>query len=122
MSNFIATYGTLRQGMYNNNRFPMEFMRQRTIPGFKLYDLGPYPMVIFTGNEEDRVVFDIFHVTKRTKESIDAMEVGAGYSIMTIPVWEDLDADVYIYDRVPEYAREVASGDYVKYINEKTCL
>lgn len=115
---FIATYGTLRRTMYNNNRFPMEYMMTRDIPGFQLYDLGPYPMVIKTGDPDDVVTFEIFQVTSRTKGSIDDMEIGAGYMAINVPVSNEIMATVYAYNRIPQNAVKIQSGDYVEYIHQ----
>lgn len=115
---FLATYGTLRKTMYNNKRFPMEFIKTTSLKGFQLYDLGPYPMVVPTGNPEDVVVFDVFQVTSRTKESIDAMEQGAGYTNLEVDINEELKATVYVYNHIPQRAIQIKSGDYVKYIHQ----
>lgn len=114
----IAVYGSLRKQMYNNTRFPMEFMMTTVIDGFQLYDLGPYPMVVKTGNIEDTVVIEVYHVTSRTKESIDAMEEGAGYILLEVPITNEVMATIYAYDHIPEKSKQIKSGDYVKYIHQ----
>ena len=96
----------------------MEFMMEKRISGFKLYDLGPYPMVIKTSDENDFVTFDIFQVTARTKEMIDAMEFGAGYIDIHQPITNEIMATVYAYPRIPHNAIHIKSGDYVQYIRQ----
>lgn len=117
----IAVYGTLRKGSYNNKRFPMEFLMDKTITGYQMYDLGPYPMIVKTGNTSDAIKTEIYHVTTRTKEVIDAMEFGAGYIEITENIGSVLphEVSIYAYDHIPENAKRIANGDYIEYTKSK---
>jgi len=117
----IATYGTLRKGMYNNRYFDMRFIETTTIDDFKLYDLGPYPAVV-EGN--GTIVVDIFEVDDNTKRAIDGMELGAGYNIKTLTIntpgaLYGESVDIYVFDTPPSRAVLIESGDYVEYLKTK---
>jgi len=112
----IAAYGTLRKGMYNFDRFDLIYIETKELKGFRLYDLGPYPYVVYTGNDKDVIVVDILQCDDYTKLMIDSMEKGAGYRIMTID-----DFDIYVFPNVLKNTKLVKNGDYVTYIqNDKT--
>lgn len=120
----IAVYGTLRKGHYNHDRFPMQFQtgikNPVQIEGYKLYDLGPYPCVVYTGNPEDVTTFEIYQVTQRTKDIIDAMEFGAGYDEKRQPITNEVMASIYVFENTPSRATHIESGDYTEYINSKS--
>lgn len=118
---FLLVYGTLRKGHYNNKRFPMVHMKDIDVPGFQLYDLGSYPMVIKTDNPEDIVKMELFQVTATTEEYIDAMEYGAGYDKVMVPVNDPSikEAGVYFYHNIPSYAKLIEHGDYTKFCKDK---
>jgi gamma-glutamylcyclotransferase (GGCT)/AIG2-like uncharacterized protein YtfP len=81
---FIA-YGTLKHGFYNFDRFPgMEYHKDITIKGFKMYSLGPYPTCFKTNNEDDEVMAQIISAPEDVFNSIVRMELGAGYQIDNI--------------------------------------
>lgn len=117
----IATYGTLRKGMYNNRYFDMKFIETTTIDGFKLYDLGPYPAVV---EEDGTIVVDVFEVDDDTKRTIDNMELGAGYTIKTLTInapgmLYGESVDIYTFDTLPPRTILIESGDYVEYLKTK---
>lgn len=120
----IAVYGTLRKGHYNHDRFPMQWQsgikNPVRIQGYKLYDLGPYPCVVYTGNPKDETTFEIYHVTQQTKNVIDAMEFGAGYDEKKQPITNEVMASIYVFDQAPLRATEIVSGDYTEYIKLKS--
>jgi len=117
-SNFIVVYGTLRNTMYNNKRFPITFIKNFDLVGFKMYNLGAYPMIIHTGNDEDVVKGEVYQASQPTIEMIDRMEYGAGYSKMLVEVDENITAGVYVFEKVPKYATPITSNDYVQFCKD----
>ena len=108
----IAVYGSLRKGMYNYRFFEngMTYIKTTQIEGFDLYSLGAYPYVV-KGN--GNLIVDIMEVTPQTKQSIDLMELGAGYqsSILTI---DDQPTTIYIFNQ-PINDAIVEHVDWVKH-------
>jgi len=80
-----------------------------------MYNLGAYPMVIYTGNERDIVKGEVYQASQPTIEMIDRMEYGAGYSKMLVEVDQNITAGVYTYESVPKFATQIESGDYVEF-------
>jgi gamma-glutamylcyclotransferase (GGCT)/AIG2-like uncharacterized protein YtfP len=78
---FIFVYGSLKQGQYNFGRFgETKVIKQNVkINKFSLYDLGPFPCVVETGDSEDFVIGEIHEVSDSIYNSISRMEFGAGY-------------------------------------------
>lgn len=123
-SKLVAVYGSLRKGEYNYNSFmrmypkQLEYIKTETISGFKLFNLGSYPG-INKGSESDKLVIDLFRVGERAFQSIDMMEKGAGYSVLTLETSEG-DATLYLYNHNCEGNREqIMHGDWTKR-NEKS--
>ena len=116
-------YGSLRKDQYNFRRMgsPECIASEIVIPGWKLYDLGAYPGAVFTGNADDTMVVDLLELDLDTSRRIDAMEIGAGYSIKGLDD-VDLGGGVEIFAKIYEYDgkviedRLVESGDWIKYL------
>ena len=119
----IATYGSLRKGQYNYDRFKNHFgsefnyLKTSTISGYKLYDLGSYPGLKVSDNEEDVVVIDVLEVSQECFDYIEVMEHGAGY--ITVKVTDDQSKEkyaAYIYENPCDNL--VESGDWSKYLSK----
>lgn len=133
MSKYItATYGTLRLGhgnyrwAYGSNN--VECIAQATtLKGYKMRTHGGYPAIYETGNEADSVVVDVFDISTSTIEdpddivdTVDSMEVGAGYDKELVQLDNDMMAYVYTYTRtraLREMQDEIESGDWEVYCN-----
>lgn len=76
----IVTYGTLKRGFYNYNRFNQsfnfEFLSSEILKGFSLYDLGYYPAAV---QSNDEIVVEVFEVSDECFNLLDRMEISAGY-------------------------------------------
>lgn len=116
----VATYGSLRLGHYNHASFSRDYdiqhIETKTITGWKLFSFGAYPGAIQTGNEEDKMVVDVFNVDEDCKKSMDGMELGAGYNIIDIGENEDT-VHIYEHKQAREYGSYVESGDWSQYKN-----
>lgn len=115
----IIVYGSLRKGEYNFNRFVgyfgednFQYVETTTIPGFKLYSLGPYPG-INEGTEDDVLVVDILDVSESAYDSVKRMELGAGYSEVLVNINGE-ELPIYVFDaKLPE-DNIVEGGDWLK--------
>jgi len=127
----IITYGSLRKGEYNFDRFPgMIYNSTQTITGYKLYSLGSYPGVKPTGDINDVLIVD--HLTcpdQETKDSINRMERGAGYAAVTLVLPNGESGEFYPYLGNVEEKNLVPHGDWTKrqlsneeYIKEKESI
>ena len=70
-------YGSLKRGKYNYQRFPgQEFVQNVQLPGYDLYNLGPYPAACAGDGvlqaELHEIPLAVFNLIHR-------MEIGAGY-------------------------------------------
>jgi gamma-glutamylcyclotransferase (GGCT)/AIG2-like uncharacterized protein YtfP len=113
MGHYIAAYGTLRKDHYNFKRFEsLEYIKTVRIPGYELWDFGPYPYIIEKENAE--ITVDILKTNASTKRSIDSMEIGAGYKLKEITI-DDMQCTIYYMDKIYNNTTQIQSGDY----NEK---
>lgn len=117
----ILVYGSLRFKEYNYNAFKrrnpdgINYLKTTTINGFKLYDLGSYPGIKISSNNEPLVV-DVMEVDRQSYESIYRMEIGANYTAETVT----LDGEphtIYVYQGNP--SKLVESGDWSKYLSHE---
>lgn len=96
---YILAYGSLRPGNYNHDRFGHGVLKVKktnvTIKGYKMYDLGSYPCITNTENEEDSIICDILSTNdKNIVFAIDAMEIGAGYTSEPVLI-NDINCKLY---------------------------
>ena len=116
MNNNIITYGSLRKGEYNFDRFPgLKWLGTYQLQGYKLYSLGPYPGIKHTGNNTDLLTVDLIDCgSSKTKETIDNMELGAGYSKKELTLESGTKGTLYLYDGNINESNLVPSGDWTK--------
>ena len=122
----VAVYGSLRPGNYNYDRiqsiFPGKFELVQTgeVAGYKMFDLGHYPVIIPTENTSDVIIVDIIECSEEPMKYIDYMEHGAGYkdTIITVGSYECKIYYMNAVDLVPY--NQVKSGDWNKYIDNVT--
>lgn len=122
MKNYLLTYGSLRKGQYNYNAKELEYIDTIEISGYKLYSLGAYPGIKYTGNEEDIIICDILNVkTNKESNAIDYMELYADYSIASLPVILNkviYACKLYIYNGFIDENNLIKHGDWSKYLKE----
>lgn len=109
----ILAYGTLRENDYNFKRMQSYFgndcikkVDELVLPYFKMYNLGFYPCITASKNSNDIVKFDVLEITKECHDFINRMEIGAGYTEISVNTEQHGDLLVYV---VPE-----------KYIDKRT--
>lgn len=119
----MGVYGSLRQGFGNYNYFlkGKKLVSTIKVKGLRMYSLGFFPCVVNTGKKEDEVVMEIYELDdKKDLEiigRIDAMELGAGYSIETLET-EFGKVRYYAYPEIPDGCSHVKSGDWKEYQNQ----
>lgn len=122
---YLAVYGTLRRGLGANEllRFSSRLFCTE-IKGFRMLDLGAYPCVLKTDNDENRITVEVYSVTRNTLKEVDRYENcdpdGNGMfdrEVITISN-NGVDYVCWIYLVGPEgysmieWADEITSGDY----------
>jgi gamma-glutamylcyclotransferase (GGCT)/AIG2-like uncharacterized protein YtfP len=116
----IAAYGTLREGNYNYDRYKriadasnntFNKVGEAIIEGYELWDLGPYPYSIKTGNPEDKMTVDIIECDDYTIRSITRMEEGAGYTTEEITI-NGIECLIYTYPEIISNTKQIKNGDY----------
>lgn len=75
----IAVYGTIRKGQSNDRFLSTERKEPVRISGYKMYNYGGYPGLVWTGNEADEVTVEPIEVNVEDSYAIDRMEIGAKY-------------------------------------------
>lgn len=117
----LLVYGSLREGDYNFDRIKSYFgedsikkIGEKTLTGYSIFNLGSYPGLNKTNNEEHSVLFDIVEVKDNAYEFIQGMELGAGYTE------EKLDDYIfYVYDHKFDEKDRIISGDWLKFKKER---
>ena len=75
----MLTYGTLKIGHYNHDRFDCKTIKKvEKLEGYRMYSLGSYPMIVKT-NDKDDVIYDLEVIESPLEHDIITMEEGAGY-------------------------------------------
>lgn len=113
----IFVYGTLKEGCYNHTRFGFDkgtkFLEDAVLRGARMYDLGEYPCVVLTGNEEEQVHGEVYEfVDDACEKEIRRMEFGSGYVEREVRV-NSYTATIFVYLNPPEDARSIESGRWV---------
>src|SRR6266516_2276198 len=96
---YYAFYGSLRQGMYNHERFKshLEYQFREPVGGFNLHALARYPVAVKSDSENDRIVVEVFKITDvETENKIHQIEIDAGYYFEEINVRE-ISARIYLF-------------------------
>lgn len=118
----IAVYGSLREGEYNYERFKEIYkegftkINEGTVEGFALYSLGSYPGIRPEEGKTLRV--DVMECNNQCFQSINSMELGAGYSAKKVTV-NGLECTIYVYDYYVSELKRVESGDWSQYLKSK---
>jgi len=121
MSNetLIFVYGTLKRGGSNQHYLAgQKFIGEaRTMPGFRLFDLGKYPGMVAFADDRDGVSGEVWSVEVDCLEHLDLLEgIKEGlYRREPVPLlspFADRKVEGYIYARSVEGLRDIG-GEYV---------
>lgn len=97
---FVFVYGTLKRGYRNHHLLEgSKFQCEAVVKGFELYDLGPYPAVIESGDLEDLVKGEIFEIDGSALARLDELEEeGTLYKrIKTKAFTGSYETEVFVY-------------------------
>lgn len=130
----MAVYGTLRVShrVRNTNwAGDIELLRNTTLEGYKMFDIGGLPMIMESNNPKDTIVVDVIKTTEKVAHRIARVELGAGYVQAEthdqpdsenngLPIW----VAGYRWSTRIEYRvlnindkiKEIDSGDWAKYL------
>ncbi len=121
MSNetLVFVYGSLKRGGSNQHYLAgQKFIGMaRTMPGFRLFDLGTYPGMVPFADDRDGVSGEVWSVEVDCLEHLDLLEgiVEGLYRrepITLLPPFADRKVEGYIYARSVEGRRDLG-GEYV---------
>jgi len=138
---YLLAYGTLRKDQYNYNRIrdlfqikdlAISYVETTKLRGYSMYNVGAYPMAVFTNKPSETIVFDILRISDKAFMIIDNMEINAGYTRHKLPINIEtqsftLKTECIIYLANVEDQKEideievlnktdkVESGDWVQY-------
>ncbi len=76
MNTLLFVYGTLKRGCSNHHHLAGQTFvgAARTVPGFRLYDLGGYPGIAAVAEERMGVVGELWSVDPAALGRLDAFE------------------------------------------------
>jgi gamma-glutamylcyclotransferase (GGCT)/AIG2-like uncharacterized protein YtfP len=71
----VFVYGTLKRGMANHAQLAgTPCLGTAQLQGFSLYDLGPFPMAIASGDPQHRLQGELYAVSPQLLEQLDRFE------------------------------------------------
>lgn len=112
----VFVYGTLLSGQVNNRLLKEANLLGKTkIGGYRMFSLGHFPACVRFENNEYQITGEVWEVNDDTFAKLDVLE---GYPTLynrTLIETEFGGAWIYNMLRIPEYAVEIKSGDFVKY-------
>ena len=76
MSTLLFVYGTLKRGCSNHRHLAgQKFVGlARTLPGFRLYDLGGYPGIVAQPEDRSGVVGEVWSIEDESLRQLDEFE------------------------------------------------
>lgn len=109
MSKTIVVYGSLKRGKYNHPLLDgSEYLGETTVTG-TMYLVSSYPALV---DEGDNVYpAEVYSVSDNVYDSIEGMELGAGYKKMTATIKGE---DGQIIDDATIYFADDELVDYCK--------
>ena len=76
MTTLLFVYGTLKSGGCNHGQMVGQTLvgPARTVPGFRLFDVGGYPGLVSIPTDREGVVGEVWRVSAEALERLDAFE------------------------------------------------
>lgn len=104
----LFVYGTLKRGCKNHRHLAGQTFvgEARSVPGYRLYDLGDYPGVIAAPTDMAGVTGEVWSVDDAALAHLDEFEgVSEGLyrreRIRLLPPFDQVEAHTYLYNRDP---------------------
>ena len=118
MQHVLFVYGTLRCGEMNHRYLSKaSFLREAlTVPGYALYDCGPYPGLVEEVAGEGVVMGELYALDDETLEHVDALEQHPTFYLRNgISLADGTRAETYLLrpDQVDGWTR-IANGDWCR--------
>ena len=115
-STLLFVYGTLKRGCSNHHFLTdQKFIGEaRTVPGFRLHELGGHPGMVPNATDRDGVVGEVWAVDDAALIRLDGLEgVEEGLyrreTVPLLPPFADQKIAGYIYNRSVEQRRDIGS-------------
>ena len=125
MSEYVAVYGSLRQGMGNHGIISdNEFVVQTTLSGgYRMVSLGGFPGVMETDKPQSPIIVEVYKVSElRNMQRLDSLEGYRGphannfYDKKLVTLDNGMQAHIYLLNEEGYGAYpEVSNGDWVSY-------
>lgn len=115
MKHKVFVYGTLKRGYSNYNRLlrTSEFVSEaKTLPKYRLYDVGMFPCMVKDGERGVAVEGEVFIVDDETKQRLDWLEgISSGMYTREVVELEGVEGPVeaYFWGRSPKGLRDIGS-------------
>jgi gamma-glutamylcyclotransferase (GGCT)/AIG2-like uncharacterized protein YtfP len=110
----LFVYGTLKRGGSNHHFLTdQKFVGEaRTVPGFRLYELGGFPGMVAKPDDLDGVTGEIWAVDDEALVRLDALEgLDEGLyrraAVPLLPPFADQGIEGYLYNRTVKNRREL---------------
>lgn len=96
----IITYGTLKKGFYNYNRFMgnAKFLGNVHITGYKMYSNGTYPAIVKSDVPSDLISGELYEIEDDNFNIIRDVELRAGYYMDTYKMRGE-DIPLFVMDK-----------------------
>lgn len=118
----IFVYGSLREGEYNHDRFPLgDKIADGVIHGACMYDLGYYPCIVQSDDLSNRVWGEVYEPSLESSKAIENMEYGAGYTRESVAVLttdgNQIRAFAYFFPKNRKFPvnGHIPHGDWVRH-------
>lgn len=113
-THLVFVYGTLKRHGSNHHFLAGQTLvgEARTVPGFRLYDLGGYPGMVPHAADRDGVTGEIWKIDTACLRRLDALEGLAEelYRRETVPLLSphaELQVEAYLFARPLDGHREI---------------
>jgi gamma-glutamylcyclotransferase (GGCT)/AIG2-like uncharacterized protein YtfP len=114
MRHRIFVYGTLKTDQSNSTLlWSSTYLGPEAIDGYRMYDLGMYPVIVKTGISEEMVGGEVWEVSDGTMEVIDKLEGLKGDDYQNNPYNKELVNTNYGEAFV--YALNIVDHERLKY-------
>jgi gamma-glutamylcyclotransferase (GGCT)/AIG2-like uncharacterized protein YtfP len=71
----VFVYGSLKRGEPNHHWIAAgTYLGEAQLPGARLYDLGPFPMAVASGDPTDTIAGELYAVTPAVLAALDRFE------------------------------------------------
>lgn len=108
----VFVYGTLKRGFFNHRRMEVnkgKFLGEAVVPGYTMYSLLFYPIIVPTPQSKNTVTGEIYDVDIKAYASIKKMELSSGYREVNLTI-NGQAYKAFVQDKPPFNAKEIKDG------------